>query len=104
MAAIPSSRTWPAGDRQGTGTRSPRRRLYKDEVVYLGGFGAREMTSQGKVDADTVFHLASLGQAPLGHRGGGAGQRRHRLSGTGASPISIPPFKLHDAYPTEKVK
>ncbi len=34
--------------------------VYKDEVVYLGGFGVREAGKPGKVDADTVFQLASF--------------------------------------------
>src|SRR4051794_33356241 len=34
--------------------------VHDDEVVYLGGFGLREMGKPDKVDADTVFQLASM--------------------------------------------
>lgn len=34
--------------------------VHADEVVYLGGFGLREMGKPETVDPDTVFQLASL--------------------------------------------
>lgn len=34
--------------------------VHADEVVYLQGFGVREVGTQGEVDADTVFQLASV--------------------------------------------
>jgi CubicO group peptidase (beta-lactamase class C family) len=34
--------------------------VYRDEVVYLKGFGIREEGKDEAVDADTVFQLASL--------------------------------------------
>ena len=34
--------------------------VYKDQVVYLKGFGVREAGKPGRVDADTVFQLASM--------------------------------------------
>jgi CubicO group peptidase (beta-lactamase class C family) len=34
--------------------------VYKDQVVYLQGFGVREAGQQDPVDADTVFQLASM--------------------------------------------
>lgn len=34
--------------------------VYKDEVVYLKGFGVREAGKAAPVDADTVFQLASV--------------------------------------------
>jgi CubicO group peptidase (beta-lactamase class C family) len=34
--------------------------VYKDEVVYLRGFGVREAGKWEPVDADTVFQLASM--------------------------------------------
>lgn len=34
--------------------------VYKDEVVFLEGFGVREVGKPEKVDADTVFQIASL--------------------------------------------
>ncbi|MFT3880499.1 MAG: serine hydrolase [Gemmatales bacterium] len=34
--------------------------VYQDKVVYLKGFGVKEVGKEGKVDADTVFMLASV--------------------------------------------
>jgi CubicO group peptidase (beta-lactamase class C family) len=34
--------------------------VYRDEVVYLTGFGLREVGKDERVDADTVFQLASV--------------------------------------------
>ncbi|MCG2622473.1 serine hydrolase [Arthrobacter sp. I2-34] len=34
--------------------------VYQDEVLYLRGFGVREVGRPGTVDADTVFQLASV--------------------------------------------
>jgi CubicO group peptidase (beta-lactamase class C family) len=34
--------------------------VYKDEAVYLNGFGVRKAGEEGSVDADTVFQLASV--------------------------------------------
>ena len=34
--------------------------VYKDEVIYAEGFGVREVGKPGKIDADTVFLLASV--------------------------------------------
>lgn len=39
--------------------------VYQDEVVYLKGFGVREVGRPDPVDADTVFQLASISK-PLG--------------------------------------
>ncbi len=39
--------------------------VYKDQPVYLKGFGVRETGKSDSVDADTVFQLASLSK-PLG--------------------------------------
>ena len=33
--------------------------VYQDEVVYLAGFGVKEAGRGDRVDADTVFQLAS---------------------------------------------
>jgi CubicO group peptidase (beta-lactamase class C family) len=39
--------------------------VYKDEAVYLGGFGVREEGKPDAVDADTVFQLASFSKPSL---------------------------------------
>jgi CubicO group peptidase (beta-lactamase class C family) len=39
--------------------------VYKDKLVYAKGFGVREVGKEGKVDADTVFQLASVSK-PVG--------------------------------------
>lgn len=37
--------------------------VYKDQVVYLKGFGMREAGKPDRVDPDTIFHLASVSKA-----------------------------------------
>lgn len=39
--------------------------VYQDQLVYLKGFGMREVSKSDSVDADTVFQLASVSK-PLG--------------------------------------
>lgn len=34
--------------------------VYKDKVIFAEGFGLREVGKEGKIDADTVFQLASV--------------------------------------------
>ena len=76
--------------------------VYKDEVVYLGGFGLREIGKPGKVDADTVFHLASLAK-PLSATVVAALVSDGIVSWDSRIADLDPAFKLHDAYPTEQV-
>src|ERR1700719_3961384 len=76
--------------------------VHRDEVVYLGGFGLRQSGGSDKVDADTVFQLASLSK-PI------AATVVAGLVGDG--PVSWdsrirdidPGFALHDPYPTAEV-
>ena len=65
--------------------------VYKDEVVYLGGFGVREsgQARQGRCRHRVPARLVL--EADVSDRRGGAGQRRCRRLGLAASPISIPP-------------
>jgi len=63
--------------------------VYKDEVVYLGGFGLREAGKPDTVDANTVFQLASLSK-PISSQSLQRLSAMARLDGTRASPISIP--------------
>ena len=75
--------------------------VYKDEVVYLGGFGVREAGKADAVDADTVFQLASLSK-PISSTivaalvGDGTVSWDSRISDLD------PAFQLHDAYPTRR--
>jgi CubicO group peptidase (beta-lactamase class C family) len=39
--------------------------VYKDKVVFAKGFGVREVGKEGRIDADTVFQLASVSK-PVG--------------------------------------
>jgi CubicO group peptidase (beta-lactamase class C family) len=76
--------------------------VYKDKVVYLGGFGVREIGKPGMVDADTVFHLASLAK-PLSATVVAALVSDGIVSWDSRIADLDPAFKLHDSYPTEQV-
>ena len=76
--------------------------VYRDEVIYLGGFGVRDAKSAGAVDADTVFQLASLSK-PISSTiiaalvSGGTVAWDSRIADLD------PEFQLHNAYPTTQV-
>jgi len=76
--------------------------VYKDEIVYLKGFGIREEGREERVDADAVFQLASLSK-PLASTvvaaivGQGAASWDSRIADI------EPAFQLYEAYPTEQV-
>ncbi len=76
--------------------------VYKDEVVYLGGFGVREAGKPGTVDADTVFQLASLSK-PISSTVVAALVSDGLVAWDSRIADLDPGFKLHDAYPTEQV-
>ena len=76
--------------------------VYKDEVVYLKGFGVRAMGSAEPVDADTVFQLASFSKPMAAATvaaivGGGTITWDSRIADID------PGFQLHDPYPTAQV-
>jgi CubicO group peptidase (beta-lactamase class C family) len=76
--------------------------VYKDEVVYLGGFGVREAGRPDAVDADTVFQLASLSK-PISSTIVAALVSDGTVSWDSRISDLDPAFQLHDAYPTEQV-
>jgi CubicO group peptidase (beta-lactamase class C family) len=76
--------------------------VYKDEVVYLGGFGVREAGKPEPVDADTVFQLASLSK-PVSSTVVAALVGDGLVSWDARIADLDPGFQLHDAYPTEQV-
>ena len=73
-----------------------------DKVVYLGGFGVRDEGKSAKVDADTVFQLASFSK-PM------AAAVVAALVGEGAVSwdskiVDLDPlFRLQDPYPTAEL-
>ncbi len=76
--------------------------VYKDEVVYLGGFGVREAGKLGTVDADTVFQLASFSK-PMSATVVAALVSDGVVAWDSRIADLDPALKLHDAYPTEQV-
>ncbi|MBK5197675.1 MAG: serine hydrolase [Methyloceanibacter sp.] len=76
--------------------------VYQDEVVYLGGFGVREMGKPGAVDADTVFQLASFSK-PISSTVVASVVSDGLVTWDSRIADLDPAFKLHDAYPTEQV-
>lgn len=76
--------------------------VYKDKVVYLGGFGVREEGKPGGVDADTVYQLASLSK-PLSSTVVAALVSDGLVTWESRISDLDPAFQLHDSYPTEQV-
>lgn len=76
--------------------------VYKDEVVYLGGFGVREEGQSGAVDGDTVFQIASFSK-PLSSTVVASLVSDELVSWDSLISDLDPAFKLHEPYPTEQV-
>lgn len=76
--------------------------VYKDEVVYQKGFGVREAEKPGRVDANTVFQLASLSK-PISATVVAAVVSDGKVSWNSRISDLDPAFKLHGAYPTQQV-
>ena len=66
--------------------------IHNDEVVYLKGFGLREAGKPEKVDADTVFQIASLSK-PVSATVVAALSARASSIGGLASAISTRPWR-----------
>jgi CubicO group peptidase (beta-lactamase class C family) len=80
--------------------------VYRDEVVYLQGFGVREAGTGEAVDADTVFQLASLSK-PIASTVVAAlvGDEAvsDKLSWDSRIADIDPTFQLSEAYPSAQV-
>jgi CubicO group peptidase (beta-lactamase class C family) len=76
--------------------------VYRDEVVYLKGFGIREEGKDEAVDADTVFQLASLSK-PLASTAVAALVGEGAVSWDSRIADIDPTFQLYEAYPTAQV-
>jgi CubicO group peptidase (beta-lactamase class C family) len=76
--------------------------VYQDEVVYTGGFGLREEGKPGKVDADTVFQLASLSK-PVSSTVVAALVSEGLVGWDSRISDLDPAFSLAQPYPTEQV-
>ena len=76
--------------------------VYKDEVIYLGGFGLRKAGKPDTVDADTVFQLASLSK-PISSTIVAALVSDGTVNWGSRIADLDPAFQLQDAYPTEQV-
>jgi CubicO group peptidase (beta-lactamase class C family) len=76
--------------------------VHRDEVVYLKGFGQREVGKPGLVDGDTVFQLASLSK-PISATVVAALVSEGKVGWDTRIAAIDPGFELHDAYPTAEV-
>jgi CubicO group peptidase (beta-lactamase class C family) len=76
--------------------------VHDDEVVYLKGFGLREMGKPEIVDPDTVFQLASLSK-PISSTVVAALVSAGVVSWDSRIAEINPAFQLHDAYPTAQL-
>ncbi|MBB4017201.1 CubicO group peptidase (beta-lactamase class C family) [Chelatococcus caeni] len=76
--------------------------VYRDEVVFLKGFGVRAEGGGAPVDADTVFQLASLSK-PLASTVVAAIVGEAGTSWDARIADIDPGFQLHEAYPTAQV-
>jgi CubicO group peptidase (beta-lactamase class C family) len=76
--------------------------VYRDEVVYLKGFGVREAGTGDAVDADTVFQLASLSK-PIAATVVAALVGDKAVSWDSRIADIDPTFQLYEAYPSAQV-
>lgn len=76
--------------------------VHDDELVYLQGFGLREMGRSETIDGDTVFPLASLSK-PISATVVAALVSQGLLDWKTRIADLDPSFALHDPYPTAEV-
>lgn len=76
--------------------------VWQDQVVYLDGFGVRVAGQPAKVDADTVFQIASCSK-PISATVVAALVGDKALSWDSRIADLDPGFRLADAYPSQEV-
>ncbi|MEG6507436.1 serine hydrolase [Methyloligella sp. 2.7D] len=74
--------------------------VYKDKVIYAESFGVREIGKPGKIDADTVFLLASVSK-PIASTIVAKLVGEGKLDWTDTAKSHNPAFALSDPYVTE---
>lgn len=76
--------------------------VFEDEVVYLNGFGVREAGKPDKVDADTVFQLASFSK-PIASTVVAAIVSKGAVTWDTCISDVDPGVRLRQAYPSDQV-
>jgi CubicO group peptidase (beta-lactamase class C family) len=76
--------------------------VYDDEVVFLEGFGLRQIGKPDKVDPDTVFQIASLSK-PISSTVVAALVSEGVVAWDSRVADLDPTFRLRDAYPTAEL-
>jgi len=76
--------------------------VYKDRVVYLKGFGVREAGKSERVDADTVFQLASVSK-PIASTVVAALVGEKVVSWDDPITLHDPGFQMYDPWVTREV-
>ncbi len=76
--------------------------VHDDEVVYLGGFGVREVGKPETVDPDTVFQIASMSK-PISSTVVARLVTEGLVDWDSRIVELNPQFALHDPYPTAEV-
>lgn len=76
--------------------------VHKDRVVYLKGFGVRKLGEDAKVDADTVFQLASVSK-PFATTALAALVGEGKIGWDDSVVKRVPEFRLSDPWVTSEV-
>src|SRR5919201_6511222 len=76
--------------------------VFQDQVVYAKGFGVREAGKPEKVDADTVFQLASVSK-PIGATVVTALVSERKISWDSKISDLAPTFAMYDPWVTREI-
>jgi CubicO group peptidase (beta-lactamase class C family) len=76
--------------------------VHNDRVLYAQGFGVRDVNSPARVNASTVFHLASVSK-PLSSTVVAGVVGKKTIAWTDPVVAHLPAFALADPYVTEHV-